>query len=140
MMSSIITELHMPGRGWRYHSGSSLYTERFQDGRLIAASLQDTGVPWCTRDEETDQPAFELQVDGESLSFGWELVESSVTPADSLEAVPESRLLLLFMVAAGWYADIHATWPDTSGDWVTGTPLPNDLFPVYAYARSKGLR
>jgi alpha-galactosidase len=94
MMSSKITELQAPGRGWRYHSGASLYTERFQDGRLIAASLQDTGVPWYTRDEETDQPAFDLQVDGESLSFGWELVESSVTPADSPGASPESRLLL----------------------------------------------
>ncbi len=45
----------------------------------------------------------------------------------------------LFMVDAGWYADANTPWPDTSGDWQAGNRLPNDLFPVFAYARSKGL-
>jgi len=91
-MTTRITELQEPQRGWRYHSGTSIYVERFRDGRLIAASLQDTGVPYYPRDEETATPAFDLQVDGESLAFGWELVEAAVA-GDSADA-PGTRILL----------------------------------------------
>jgi alpha-galactosidase len=73
MAATLITRLSTPHRGWRYHSGTVLYTERFHGGRLIAASLQDTGVPCYPRDEETGVPAFDLQMDGESLYFGWEI-------------------------------------------------------------------
>jgi len=93
-MNSKISELHTPVIGWAYHSGNSVYVERFRDGRLISASLQDTGIPWHARDEEMDQPAFDLQVDGESLYFGWELVEGSIKPGDATNTIPESRLVL----------------------------------------------
>ena len=76
-----VIQLTEPVHGWRYHSGTTIYTERFRDGRLIAASLQDTGVPYYTEDEETSTPAFDLVVDGESLSFGWDLVEASISAA-----------------------------------------------------------
>ena len=43
----------------------------------MAASLQDTGIPYFAKDEEDGSPAFDLQVDGESLAFGWSLVEAA---------------------------------------------------------------
>ncbi len=91
-MLTKITELHEPQRGWRYHSGTTLYTERFRDGRLLAASFQDTGVPYYAPEEETACSAFDLQIDGESLAFGWELAEATVMGADS--AAPSTRLFL----------------------------------------------
>ena len=45
----------------------------------------------------------------------------------------------LFMVDAGWYASTGAHWWETTGNWETGDRLPNDLFPVFAYARAKGM-
>ena len=87
-MTTKVTEMNEPSPGWRYHSGTTIYTERFRDGRLIAASLQDTGVPYYAQDEKSGSPAFELQIDGESISFGWELAEAAVTGASSV------RLLL----------------------------------------------
>jgi len=78
-MTTRITELQEPQRGWRYHSGTTVYTERFRDGRLIAASLQDTGIPCHARDEDPSTPAFDLQVDGESLAFGWDVAGSTLT-------------------------------------------------------------
>ena len=91
-MTGKVTELPEPTHGWRYHSGTAIYTERLRDGRLIAASLQDTGVPYYTEDEEPSTPAFDLQVDGESLSFGWELAAASITEAHT--GAPGTRLLL----------------------------------------------
>ena len=44
-MSSKITELQEPWRGWRYHSGTAVYVEHFREGRLIVAELQATGIP-----------------------------------------------------------------------------------------------
>lgn len=82
-MNTKVTELQEPQRGWRYHSGAAVYTERFREGRLICAALQDTGIPWHPRDEEAGVPAFDLQIDGESLYFGWEVAESAVTNAGS---------------------------------------------------------
>lgn len=92
MRETKITELTEPERGWRYHSGTTLYTERLRDGRLIAASLQDTGVPYYANGEEAAIPAFDVQVDGESLSFDWELAEAAVTGADT--ETPSVRLRL----------------------------------------------
>ena len=76
MITTKITELDQPQRGWRYHSGTVIYTERFRDGRLIAAAMHDTGIPYYPRDEDAGSPAFDLQIDGESLYFGWELAEA----------------------------------------------------------------
>ncbi len=45
----------------------------------------------------------------------------------------------LFMVDAGWYGDADTAWWDTTGNWTAGNRLPNDLFPVFAYAREKGM-
>ncbi len=92
-MTNKISELNQPERGWRYHSGTTLYTERLREGRLIAASLQDTAVPYHAKDEENGVPAFELQVDGESLAFGWSLVEA-VETAGAGATAPSLRMLL----------------------------------------------
>lgn len=92
-MNSKITELQEPKRGWRYHSGQAIYIERFSDGRLIAAELQSTGVPYYTRDEDENTAAFDLQVDGESLYFGWDLSESKVTEA-SASGCPATAITL----------------------------------------------
>lgn len=91
-MTTRVSELQEPHRGWRYHSATTVYTERFRDGRLLAASLQDTGVPFYARDEDLSTPAFDLQVDGDSLAFGWELAEAKVT--DAATAAPGSRIVL----------------------------------------------
>jgi alpha-galactosidase len=92
-MSSKITELQEPQRGWRYHSGQAIYVERFREGRLMAADLQVTGVPCHTRDEDTDTVAFDLQVDGESLYFGWDLAENHVA-VDPASGCPEAVISL----------------------------------------------
>lgn len=77
-----ITELPAPDSGWLYHSRTSVYVERFRDGRLMFASLQDTGVPWYPRDEEKEIHAFDLQIDGEALYFGW-FLENSTTNVEN---------------------------------------------------------
>jgi hypothetical protein len=64
MMASTITELKEPCPGWRYHSGTAVYVERMRDGRLIAAELQSTGIPFYNKHEDPDSSAFDLQVDG----------------------------------------------------------------------------
>lgn len=92
-MNSKITELPEPQRGWRYHSGQAIYLERFREGRLIAAELQATGIPFYPRDEDASTAAFDLQVDGESLYFGWDLAESRVA-ADSVSGCPETVISL----------------------------------------------
>jgi alpha-galactosidase len=45
----------------------------------------------------------------------------------------------LLMVDAGWYSNANTDWNSTTGDWEHGDWLPNDLFPVFDYARSKGM-
>jgi len=44
----------------------------------------------------------------------------------------------MFVVDAGWFGDVGTSWFDTTGDWKAGSRLPNDLFPVFEYARSRG--
>ncbi|MBP1990935.1 alpha-galactosidase [Paenibacillus eucommiae] len=49
----------------------------------------------------------------------------------------------LFMVDAGWYGKNGQTgtdWGNTTGDWYAAEGLPNDLFPVFEYAKEKGLK
>lgn len=49
----------------------------------------------------------------------------------------------LLMVDAGWYGNNGkdgTDWGNTTGDWHPAEGLPNDLFPVFEYARSKGLK
>jgi len=46
----------------------------------------------------------------------------------------------LFIVDAGWYGNKEASWAETTGNWQAGDRLPNDLFPVFDYARRKGLK
>lgn len=90
-MNAKIMELNEPQRGWIYHSGKIIYVERFREGRLIAASFQDTGVPFHSRDEESDMAAFDLQVDGESLYFGWEISSAVIVKNGD---VPETQVIL----------------------------------------------
>ncbi len=90
-MKSRICELSEPQRGWIYHSGKIVYVERFREGRLIAASFQDTGIPFHARDEEADASAFDLVVDGESLYFGWEVASAEILKNGDLT---EARLVL----------------------------------------------
>ena len=92
-MNTKITDLQEPQRGWRYQSGQAIYVERFREGRLIAAELQATGIPYYASDEDANTAAFDLQVDGESLYFGWELAESHVT-ADAASGCPETAITM----------------------------------------------
>ncbi|MBQ4289927.1 MAG: alpha-galactosidase [Clostridia bacterium] len=46
----------------------------------------------------------------------------------------------LFLVDAGWFGRKGHNWYSSTGDWVAGERLPNDLFPVFDYARSKGMK
>jgi alpha-galactosidase len=46
----------------------------------------------------------------------------------------------LFVIDAGWFGNMGTAWADTVGDWVCGDRLPSDLYPVFEYARSKGLK
>jgi len=46
----------------------------------------------------------------------------------------------LFIVDAGWYGNKETSWAETTGNWQAGDRLPNDLFPVFDYARKKGLK
>ncbi len=92
-VSCKITELQEPQRGWRYHSGPSIYVERLREGRLIVAQFQATGIPFHARHEDADELAFNLQVDGESLYFGWDLAESRVD-VDALSGCPETVISL----------------------------------------------
>ncbi len=90
-MSAKIHEIKDP-QGWRFHSGNAIYTERFLKGRLIAASLQSTGIPYYPDDEDIEQSAFDLQIDGESLYFDWELIESIVE--ETAGNVPSAKIIL----------------------------------------------
>lgn len=82
-MTCKIIEHRTPRPGWSYHSGTTIYVERLLEGRLIAASLQATGIPFYDRDEDVDTPAFDLQIDGESLYFGWKLDQSRIDADDA---------------------------------------------------------
>ena len=46
----------------------------------------------------------------------------------------------LFIVDAGWYGNKKTAWAETTGNWQAGDRLPNDLFPVFDYARKKGMK
>ncbi len=145
-----ITELQEPQRGWRYHSSNVIYTERFRDGRLIAAAFQDTGVPCLARDEEPEKTAFDLQIDGESLYFGWELGEVVVTPATDEGALPETRLTLrhtvkpvsleiVTQVCGGGFFRRRMRLTNLSKDAMLGltavTPLRGALWPMAEHIR-----
>jgi alpha-galactosidase len=90
-MNAKIMELNEPQRGWIYHSGKIIYVERFREGRLIAASFQDTGVPFYPSDEESETTAFDLQIDGGSLYFGWEIGSAVIMKNGDF---PETRIIL----------------------------------------------
>jgi len=45
----------------------------------------------------------------------------------------------MFVIDAGWYGPEPNNWGSNVGDWYAGPWLPNDLTPVRAYARQKGL-
>ncbi len=92
-MTAKITELVTPQTGWRYHSGPVIYVERFRDGRLISGELQASGIPFHARAEDSNTTAFDLQIDGESLYFGWELAESTVIN-NVISGCPETNIVL----------------------------------------------
>ena len=66
MNNTYITPIEGASKGWRYGSGLAIYTERFVDGRLLSASYMDNGIPAYEINENTDLPAFDLVIDGES--------------------------------------------------------------------------
>lgn len=73
LSTNYIVQTDVDKLGWRYGSGTAIYTERFIDGRLISASFQDNGIPIFERKERVDDPSFDLVIDGESLYFGWQI-------------------------------------------------------------------
>jgi alpha-galactosidase len=87
-----IVALTDPEPGWMYHAGTAVYVERLIDGRLIGRSLHDTGVPWRPQNEPNQAPAFDLEADGQTLSFGWELQQADLGGGEGASA--ESRLTL----------------------------------------------
>ncbi len=91
--SAAITRWDHEGPGWLRHSGATVQVERLRDGRLLAASLQNTGVPCKPKHESGGQPGFLLEIDGESLLFDWTLV-SSETTTDPLTGWPGDRVVL----------------------------------------------
>ncbi|MHB9134199.1 MAG: alpha-galactosidase [Armatimonadota bacterium] len=74
-----ITVLEDERHGWRFGSGLAIYTERLVDGRLLGVSYVDNGLPVQPAHELRFMPAFDLVVDGESLAFGWEYVDFTMT-------------------------------------------------------------
>jgi len=88
-----ITRWDNDGPGWLRHSGTTVVAERLRDGRLLAASLQNTGVPVKPKHEQGNQPAFLLEIDGESLNFDWTLASSENT-TDPLTGWPGDRVVL----------------------------------------------
>jgi alpha-galactosidase len=47
----------------------------------------------------------------------------------------------VFTVDAGWYGDRASNWWRTVGNWErAGDRLPNDLLPIFDYARQKGIK
>jgi len=125
-MSGKITEIQGSLPAWRYHSGQAIYVECLREGRLIAAQFQSTGIPFHPRHDETDELAFNLQVDGESLYFGWDLAESRVD-VDAVSGCPETvislkhtwkplRLDLRTMAAGNSFFRRRMTLTNVSGD------------------------
>ncbi len=145
-MTSKVTELTEPVPGWRYHSGTTIYTERFSDGRLIAEFLQDTGVPYFGKNKFESgtvgsTPAFELQIDGESISVGWELAEAAVTDASSVRLVLRHSLKpveLEIVTMAGGDGFFRRSMrlrntSDVATLWLTTvTPLAGTLWPLFS--------
>ena len=58
---------------FRYESGVTVYSEGFENGRLIALDYHASGMPLPqeTRLKDVAVPAFELEVDGCDASFDW---------------------------------------------------------------------
>ena len=46
----------------------------------------------------------------------------------------------MYVIDAGWHSETNEPWFESVGDWEHKSRLPNDLFPVFNYARSKGLK
>lgn len=141
-MSSLITELQAPQNGWRYHSGAVVYVERLREGRLVAAELQASGIPFSPADEDPDTVAFDLQVDGESLYFGWEL-EGSAIGSDAASGACEAtvtlrhtwkplRLDMRTLAAGNGFFRRRMTLTNTSADRVLAlnavTPFAGSVF------------
>ena len=91
--TTAITRWDHEGPGWLRHSGATVQVERMRDGRLLAASLQNTGVPFKPKHESGGQPSFLLEIDGDSLNFDWTLVSSEIT-TDPQTGWPGDRIVL----------------------------------------------
>jgi alpha-galactosidase len=86
-METKIVRLEENGTAWIYHSGPALYLERFTGGRLLAAQLRCSNIALERGQEETGCPAFDFQLDGETMSFGWETGGSAVTEKDGVSSL-----------------------------------------------------
>jgi len=71
----------------------------------------------------------------------WGYMEHELNETRLIEEIDIAREIgaELFMVDAGWFGNYGASWAATTGDWQAGDRLPNDLFPVFDYARQHGM-
>ena len=61
---------------------------------------------------------------------------------DNLREMADSAVEIgaeMFMIDAGWYGPKEHSWPGNRGDYYAGDWLPNDLHPIRAYVKKKGL-
>lgn len=92
-LNAAICRWDISGPGWLRHSGTTVQVERLLDGKLLASSLQSTGVPVKPKHEKNEYAAFLLEIDGESMNFDWELV-SSETINEPTTGWPGDRVVL----------------------------------------------
>ena len=61
---------------FRYGSGLSVYSEKLSEGRLICTDYHATGMPQHPDDRIADVPvpAFDLEINGQDVSYGWDFV------------------------------------------------------------------
>lgn len=80
---------------FRYHSGTTIYTEALKYGRLISVNYTAAGMPPHDRDCVKDMPvcAFDLVIDGNAATYGWEF-DSWNTNEDANER-PFAELILV---------------------------------------------
>lgn len=79
---------------FRYGSDMAIYSEKLIDGRLICADYHATGMPQteASRMQKQPVPAFNLEIDGQDATYGWEFVSWNTQKAD--DGRPSATVIL----------------------------------------------